>query len=101
MGCAWLSVSHLYIRPPTELIFSVSGTFADKQGPIYFDRQDVKEAIHAPVDVTWAEYSNISVFPHGDASLPPALTVLSGVVEKSKRSVIIHGLSDYILIADG
>jgi carboxypeptidase D len=41
------------------------------------------------------------VFPHGDASLPPAFTVLPNVIEKSKRSVIVHGLADFILMADG
>jgi carboxypeptidase D len=84
-----------------ELIFPVSGTFNDQQSPIYFDRKEVKEAIHAPVNVTWVECSNINVFPNGDASLPPVFTVLPGVIEKSKRSVIIHGLGDFVLIADG
>ena len=84
----------------TELIFWVSGTFPNQQSIIYFDRNDVKEAIHAPVNVDWIECSNF-VFPNGDASLPPVFTVLPDVIEKSKRSVIIHGLGDYIFIADG
>ena len=70
------------------------------QSPIYFDREDVKKAIHAPVNQTWTECSD-GVFPNGDASLPPAFTVLPNVIEKSNRSVIIHGLGDYILIAEG
>ena len=78
-----------------------SGSFYDVQSPIYFDREDVKRAIHAPVNQTWAECSDIDVFPNGDASLPPAFTVLPDVIEKSSRSVIIHGLGDYILIAEG
>jgi carboxypeptidase D len=50
-----------------------------------------------------AECSNESVFvgADGDTSLPPAFTVLPTVIEKSKRSVIVHGLADYILIAEG
>jgi len=68
---------------------------------LYFDRPDVKAAIHAPATVTWAECSDINVFPHGDASLPPAFTVLPNVIEKSNRSVIVHGLGDFILIAEG
>ena len=87
--------------PPPELIFPVRGTFTNQQSPIYFDHKEVKEAIHAPVNVTWVECSNTSVFPHGDASLPPVFTVLPGVIEKSKRSVIVHGLGDFVLIADG
>ena len=61
----------------------------------------MKEAIHAPLNVTWGEYSSIKVFPNGDASPPPVFTVLPGVIEKSKRSVIIHGLADFKLIPDG
>lgn len=68
--------------------------------PIYFDRPDVKQAIHVP-DVSWTECSNVDVFPHGDGSLPSALSVLPNVIEKSQRSVIVHGLADFILIAEG
>lgn len=68
--------------------------------PVYFDRADVKAAIHAPADVDWVVCSE-NVFPNGDSSLPPAFTVLPNVIEKSKRSVIVHGLGDFILIAEG
>ena len=61
----------------------------------------MKAAIHAPQNVNWTECSDINVFPSGDASLPPAFTVLPNVIEKSKRSVIVHGLGDFILIAEG
>jgi carboxypeptidase D len=67
---------------------------------LYFDRSDVKAAIHAPADVDWVECSG-NVFPDGDGSLPPALTVLPNVIEKSKRFVVVHGLADFVLIADG
>ena len=71
-------------------------------GPeVYYNRHTVKKAIHAPVNVTWTECSNVNVFPHGDASPPSALTVLPSVIEKSERSVIVHGLADFILIAEG
>ncbi|KNZ76878.1 Carboxypeptidase cpdS [Termitomyces sp. J132] len=78
------------------------GSFEQVQvSPIYFDREDVKRAIHAPVNVTWTECSNINVFPRGDGSLPSALSVLPNVIEKSNRTVIVHGLADFILIAEG
>jgi len=54
--------------------------------------------------VDWEECSNINVFtgPHGnDESLPPAFTVLPNVIEKNNRTVIVHGLADFILIAEG
>jgi carboxypeptidase D len=78
------------------------GSFFQTQiSPLYFDREDVKEAIHAPTNVNWAECTDTNVFPNGDASLPPAFTVLPNVIEKSKRSVIVHGLADFLLIAEG
>jgi len=67
---------------------------------LYFDRPDVKRAIHAP-EVKWTECSDVDVFPRGDGSLPSALSVLPNVIEKSQRSVIVHGLADFILIAEG
>ena len=72
------------------------------QSPIYFNRKEVKEAIHAPVDVEWSECANTNVFVRGgDTSLPPAYTVLPSVIEKSERAVVVHGLADFILIAEG
>ncbi|KAH9936848.1 alpha/beta-hydrolase [Epithele typhae] len=82
-------------------VLGFPGSFMQSQSPIYFNRKEVKEAIHAPVNVTWGECSNVRVFPHGDASLPPAFTVLPNAIEKSKRAVIVHGLADFILIAEG
>ena len=78
------------------------GSFSQTQvSPLYFDREDVKEAIHAPTNVNWTECTDASVFPNGDASLPSAFTVLPNVIEKSKRSVIVHGLADFYVIAEG
>ncbi|RPD60583.1 alpha/beta-hydrolase [Lentinus tigrinus ALCF2SS1-7] len=71
------------------------------QSPIYFNRTDVKKAIHAPEDANWGACSDSPVFPNGDSSLPPAFTVLPNVIEKSARTVIAHGLADYDLIAEG
>jgi carboxypeptidase D len=83
-------------------VLGFPGSFPDTQlSPLYFDRMDVKLAIHAPVSVDWTECSNINVFPHGDSSLPPSFTVLPNVIEKSERTVIAHGLADFILIAEG
>ena len=89
----------------TPLVLSNSavytrGTHRQIQTPIYFDRQDVKQAIHAPLNMTWKE-CNKKVFPDGDKSLPPVFTVLPNAIEKSERSVIVHGLADFVLIAEG
>ncbi|EMD41126.1 hypothetical protein CERSUDRAFT_149813 [Gelatoporia subvermispora B] len=83
-------------------VLGFPGSFPQTQvSPLYFDREDVKRAIHAPLDVDWTECSNIDVFVRGDYSLPPAFTVLPSVIEQSERAVIVHGLADFILIAEG
>ena len=101
MGCPWFPVRSRGSLSSDGYYNFYSGTSSNVQSPIYFDREDVKKAIHAPVNQTWSECSNINVFPNGDASLPPAFTVLPEVIEKSHRSVIVHGLGDYVLIAEG
>ncbi|KAG6846794.1 hypothetical protein H0H93_011834, partial [Arthromyces matolae] len=68
-------------------VLGFPGSFEQTQvSPLYFDREDVKKAIHAPVDVDWVECSNIDVFPNGDGSTPSALSVLPNVIEKSNRT---------------
>ncbi|KAG1768812.1 Alpha/Beta hydrolase protein [Suillus occidentalis] len=74
---------------------------SEPQSPIYFNRTDVKEAIHAPVDAEWSACPNIDVFPNQDHSLPSAFTVLPNVIEKNQRTVIAHGLADFVLMSDG
>ncbi|KAG1785880.1 Alpha/Beta hydrolase protein [Suillus plorans] len=80
--------------------FTLRGSFPQTQTPIYFNRTDVKEAIHAPVNTKWIECST-NVFPNEDSSLPPAFTVLPNVIKKSQRTATVHGLADFALIADG
>ncbi|KAI0317696.1 alpha/beta-hydrolase [Amylostereum chailletii] len=83
-------------------VLGFPGSSEDVQtSPVYFDREDVKKAIHAPANVTWSLCSNVDVFPNGDASDPSALSVLPNVIEKSERSVIVHGTADFILLSDG
>lgn len=67
---------------------------------VYFNRSDVQEAIHAP-SIEWSECSTTNVFPNGDGSLPSALTVLPGVIERTQNVLIAHGLLDMVLIANG
>ncbi len=73
---------------------------------VYFDREDVKKAIHAPLDVTWNECSEIDVFVRTpgrklDPSLPPTMTVLGGVIDRTQNVIIGHGALDMVLIANG
>ncbi|KAF8999389.1 Alpha/Beta hydrolase protein [Cyathus striatus] len=83
-------------------VLGFPGSFPDAQTtPLYFDRTDVKKAIHAPQNVSWEECSDVNVFPRGDGSTPSALSVLPNVIEKSVRTVVVHGLADFILLSDG
>ncbi|KAL6304126.1 Alpha/Beta hydrolase protein [Sparassis latifolia] len=83
-------------------VLGFPGSFPQTQvSPLYFNRDDVKRAIHAPMEVDWVECSNINVFSWGDASPPSAFSVLPNVIEKSERAVVVHGLADFILLSDG
>jgi carboxypeptidase D len=98
LGFPWVPLMWL----STKFLILLRGSFPQTQlSPLYFDRPDVKKAIHAPQNVSWAECSNKDVFPNGDGSLPSAFSVLPNVIEKSQRTVIVHGLADFILIAEG
>ncbi|KAI0002905.1 alpha/beta-hydrolase [Russula compacta] len=96
------NIYHIFDTTIPWDVLGFPGSFLQTQvEPLYFNRMDVKEAIHAPVHVDWTLCSNNDVFPQGDASLPPVFTVLPNVIEKSKRSVIAHGLADFVLIPEG
>ncbi|KAI1099531.1 alpha/beta-hydrolase [Jackrogersella minutella] len=71
-------------------------------GEIYFDRADVKAAIHADVNTTWEECSSDSVFVDGnDSSDPSSWAVLPHVIDATKNVVIGHGTLDMILLPNG
>ncbi|PLW13432.1 hypothetical protein PCANC_27097 [Puccinia coronata f. sp. avenae] len=67
---------------------------------VYFNREDVKQALNVPNSGKWVECSP-GVLPLGDASLPPAVSVLPSVIERSKRSVIVQGQIDMVMITQG
>lgn len=57
-----------------------------------------KEMIHAP-NKTWVACgSAFATQPH---DLPPDVSVLLGVIENSERTLIQHGLNDFVLLANG
>ena len=60
---------------------------------------DVQDAIHAP-HINWEDCSSGSVYINRttgragrDQSIPSTLSVLPNVIEKSERTVIVHGLA--------
>ncbi|KAL8821330.1 MAG: hypothetical protein Q9191_007327, partial [Dirinaria sp. TL-2023a] len=68
---------------------------------IYFNRSDVQAAINAP-PTNWEECTSTDVFINNtDNSLPSGLSVLPSVIERLNRTIIGHGMLDYILIANG
>lgn len=79
-------------------IFQVPGSFEylPEGAFIYFNRTDVQDAIHAP-HIEWSECSSENVFVGGDDSLPSAVTVLPGIIERTQNVIIGHGAMDMIL----
>lgn len=79
----------------------------DDAGPIYFDREDVKRAINAPVETRWRFCNDEEkpVFVEGiDGSLlggPGSQPVLPNVIDKTQNVIIGHGTRDFILIDNG
>jgi carboxypeptidase D len=70
-------------------------------GSVYFNRSDVQKVIHAP-PTNWAECTTTNVFVNGTDNSPPSgLSVLPGVIERTERTIIGHGLLDFILIYNG
>ena len=74
---------------------------------VYFDRADVKKAINAP-DVEWKSCADQNVFVT-DSGLDKgaeegrfsSFDVLPSVIDRTKRTVIGHGLLDFVLISNG
>ncbi|KAJ5294471.1 hypothetical protein N7508_009292 [Penicillium antarcticum] len=87
---------------PTSLDYQAAGS------TVYFDRADVKDALHAP-NITWSECSNEAVFvggnagpeQEGDISANPIEHVLPQVIEATNRVLIGNGDFDMVIITNG
>jgi carboxypeptidase D len=88
---------------PTDLVYLYAG-FGDAP---YFDRADVKAAMHAPANVTWSECTGLAfnltdtTCTFGDCSLDSIQAVLPRVIEATNRVFIGGGDFDMELPADG
>ena len=95
---------------PTQLVFAPEGSTT------YFNRSDVKAALHAPAYVSWAECTDNPVFiggslsdgyynggpeGEGDLSVDPIQKVLPQVIEATNRVLIANGDFDMIIITNG
>lgn len=76
----------------------------DGSGPVYFNRPDVKAAIHAP-NKEWAFCTDQAVFVNGtDDSVvdgPGSQPVLPNVIDRTQNVILGHGSQDFVLISDG
>jgi carboxypeptidase D len=81
--------------------FPGSFDYVPNGASIYFNRTDVQKAINAPIQ-PWAECQDpVYGGNDTDSSPPSGLSVLPGVIERSKRTVIGHGALDFVLISNG
>lgn len=87
---------------PTQLVYTPAGANT------YFNRADVKAALHAPSYVDWAECSVKPVFVgtggpqgEGDLSLDPIQKVLPQVIDQTKRVLVSNGDFDMIILTNG
>ncbi|MCJ1339407.1 hypothetical protein MMC09_004696 [Bachmanniomyces sp. S44760] len=68
---------------------------------IYFNRSDVQKAINAP-PTNWEECAGPVFAGNGNDKSPPSgLSILPSVIERTNKTIIGHGMLDYILIANG
>ncbi|KAK0652281.1 Alpha/Beta hydrolase protein [Cercophora newfieldiana] len=81
--------------------FPGSTLFTPEGAEVYFDRTDVKNAIHAPKDIHWSQCAERYVFANMDSSEDSISAVLPHVIEATQNVIISHGALDMILLANG
>ena len=85
-----------------------TGDYTPPGSQIYFNRTDVKKALHADVNSNWEQCTDVNVFGGnngsnaGDTSPPPANSgVLQRVIEHTNNTIIGSGDLDMILSTNG
>lgn len=85
---------------PTDLQYSYPSQ------PVYFNRTDVKKAMHAPMEVDWSECAS-GVFvgdggpeDEGDYSADPIQKVLPRVIEATNRVLVANGDLDLEILTN-
>lgn len=83
--------------PYDPLGFSAGYSFLPNGAPeVYFNRTDVKEALHVPTTVDWEMCKN-GVFLFGDNSPASSLVQIPKVIEKTNNVFLMHGTLDAVL----
>lgn len=69
----------------------------------YFDRADVKKAIHAPASINWTQCIDtpFNSTDGSDGSPPPGLKQLPHVIETTQNVILAQGAVDWILVMEG
>jgi len=82
----------------TDLTFSYPSLTS-----LYFDRDDVKAAMHAPTYINWTECANGNVFAGdgNDYSPDPIQHVLPQVIEATNRVLVANGDLDFVVLTAG
>ena len=69
---------------------------------LYFNRKEVKQAIHAPLDVRWQECQpGVGFVNYNDQSPDPIQGVLPQVIEATNRVLITNGDWDSLVYTNG
>ncbi len=93
---------------PSDIIGDPYHKNAAGSPAIYFNRSDVKKAIHAPVSFDWSlcstgVFKKNSLGQQYDSSPPSAANngPLKTVIERTNNTIIGHGLLDMVLMVNG
>ncbi|KAI6363721.1 hypothetical protein MCOR25_005787 [Pyricularia grisea] len=88
------------ITQSCPLLWDVLG-YVPEGASIYFNRSDVKRAIHAPENTNW-EVCKDGIFRNGtDRSPPSSRAALPNVIDHTQNVIVGHGSLDMVLIANG
>lgn len=94
------------IKNPCFNVYNIQDRCPKVQDPLsgkpYFDRLDVKKAIHAPLSVAWSQcVDGVFNTTDGDESSPPDRYELPHVIDKTQNVILAHGSKDYVLPLNG
>lgn len=83
-------------------LWNILGFPSKGDGPSnYFNRDDVKKALHTP-PVDYSVCSDYEFFaPSGDTSPPSSFEIIPSVIERTNKTIIAHGDLDFLLFTNG
>lgn len=68
---------------------------------VYYNRPDVKRAIHADPNITWHQCNRVFTNGTGEHSPPAGEYAFPQVIEQTNNVIIAEGTSDYLLSLNG